>query len=78
VIPSAFARVIASSGTWGSLWLWISYFSYWLLSPRRLGVAEEHPHELVIVRGHLPVIVRGLVPSPTVRRKVTLVDYSCH
>ena len=25
---------------------------------------EEDSHELVIVRGHLPVIVRGLVPSP--------------
>ena len=35
-------------------------------------------HELMIVRGHLTVIVRGLVPSPTESRKVTLVDCSCH
>ena len=35
-------------------------------------------HELVIVRGHLPVIVRGLIPSSTESRKVTLVDFSCH
>jgi hypothetical protein len=33
---------------------------------------------LVIVRGHLQVIVRGLVPSPVERQKVTLVDCSCH
>ena len=42
------------------------------------GAAEEHWHELVIVRGHLSVIVRGLVPSPAESRKVTLVDCSCH
>jgi len=46
--------------------------------PKRLGAAEELWHELVIVRGHLPVIVRGLVPSPTESRKVTLVKCSCH
>ena len=42
------------------------------------GAAEELWHELVIVRGHLPVIVRGLVPSPAESQKVTLVDCSCH
>jgi hypothetical protein len=30
------------------------------------------------IYGHLPVIVRGLVPSPVERRKVTLVDCLCH
>ena len=78
VIPSVFAWVIASSGTWGSLWLWISYYSWWLPPPRWLGAAEELWHEFVIVRGHLPVIVRGLVPSPAESRKITLVDCSCH
>jgi hypothetical protein len=53
VIPSAFAWVIASSGTWGSLWLLISYFSWWLPSPRRLGATEELWHMLVIVCGWL-------------------------
>jgi len=77
VIQSAFARVIASSGTWGSIWLRFSCY-WWLPPPRRLGAAEEHWHELVIVRGHLPVIVRGLVPFPTESRKVTLVNCSCH
>ena len=46
--------------------------------PRGLGAAEELWHESVIVRGHLLVIVRGLVPSLTESRKVTLVDCSCH
>jgi hypothetical protein len=41
VIPSAFAWVITSHGTWGSLWLRISCFSWWLLSPRWLWAAEE-------------------------------------
>ena len=44
----------------------------------RLGAAEEAWHELVIVRGHLPVIVRGLVPFPAESQKVTLVDCPCH
>jgi hypothetical protein len=78
VIPSVFAWVIASSGSWGSLWPWISCFSWWLPPPRRLGAAEEDWHELVIVRGHLSVIVRGLVPSLAESRKVTLVDCSWH
>jgi len=78
VIPSAFAWVIASSGTYGSLWLWISCYSWWLLLPRRLGAAEEHWYELVIVRGHLPVIVKGLVPFPVESQNVTLVNCSCH
>jgi hypothetical protein len=60
------------------LWPWISCFSWWLSPPRRLGAAEEDWHELVIVRGHLSVTVRGLVPSLTESRKVTLVDCSCH
>ena len=55
-----------------------SCYSWWLPPPSRLGAAEEHWHELVIVRGHLPVIVRGLVPSPAKSRKVTLVDCACH
>jgi hypothetical protein len=78
VIPSAFAWVIASSGTWGSLWLWISCYSWCFPTPRRLGAVEEHWHELVIVRGHLPVIVRGLVPSPAKSQKVTLINCLCH
>jgi hypothetical protein len=78
VIPSAFAWVIASSGTWGSLWLWISCCSWWLPPPRRLGAVDEHWHELVNVHGHLLMIVRGLIPSPAERQKVTLVDCSCH
>ena len=64
VIPSAFAWVIASSGTWGSLWMRISCYSWWLPLPRRLGVAEEHWHELVIVHGHLPVICEGSCTFP--------------
>jgi hypothetical protein len=78
VIPSAFAWVIASTGTWGSLWLRLSCYSWWLPPPRQLETAEEHWHELVIVRGHLPMIARGLVPSLAERQKVTLVDCSCH
>jgi hypothetical protein len=78
VIPSAFAWVIAFSGTWGSLWLRISCYSWWLPPPRRLRAMEENRHELVIVRGHVPVIVRDLVPSPAEYRKVTLVDCLCH
>ena len=78
VIASAFAWVIASSGTWGSIWLRFSCYSWWLPPPRQLGAAEEHWQELVIVRGYLPVIVRSIVPSPTKSQKVTLVDCSCH
>ena len=77
MILSAFAWVIASSGTWGSIWLRFSCYSWWLPPPRRLGAAEEHWHELVIVRGHLPWL-RGFVPSLVESRKVTLVDCLCH
>ena len=35
-------------------------------------------HKLVIIRGYLPVIVRGLVPSPAESQKITLVDCWCH
>ena len=55
-----------------------SCYSWCLPIPRRLGAAEEHWHELVIVRGHLLVIVRGLVPSLTECQMVTLVNCSCH
>jgi len=64
--------------TWGSIWLWFSYYSWWLPPPRWLGAAEEHWHELVIVCGHLPVIMRGFVPSLAESRKVTLMDCLCH
>ena len=70
--------MIASSGTWRSLWLRISCYSWCLPPPRWLGAAEEDWHELVIARGHLPVIVRGLAPSPVKRCKVALVNCSCH
>jgi len=70
--------VIESSGTWGSIWLRWSCYSWWLPPPRWLEATEEHWHEQVIVCGHLPLIVRGLVPSPTESWKVTLVDCSCH
>jgi hypothetical protein len=53
VIPSAFARVIASSGTCGSLWLRISCYSWWLSPPRWVGAAVEVRHMLVTVRGRL-------------------------
>jgi hypothetical protein len=53
VIPRAFAWVIASSDTWGSLWLQSSCYSWWLPPPRRLGAAVEVQHMLVIVRGRL-------------------------
>jgi hypothetical protein len=53
VIPSAFAWVIASSGTYESLWLRISCYSWWLLPPRQLGAAVEVRHVLEIVRGRL-------------------------
>ena len=78
MIPSAFAWVIASSGTWGSIRLRFSCYSWWLPPHRWLGAAKEHWHELVIVCGHLPVIVRGHVPSPAESQKITLVDCSCH
>jgi len=55
----------------------VFYYSWWLWPPRWHGAAEEHWHELVFVCGHLLVIVRGLVPSSTVSRKVTLVDSLC-
>jgi hypothetical protein len=71
-------RVGASSGTCGCIGCGFCYYSWWLPPPRWLGATEEHWHELVIVRGHLPMIVRGLVPSPAESRKVTLVDCSCH
>jgi hypothetical protein len=78
VIPSVFAWVIASSDTWGSSWLQISCYFWWLLPPRWLGAAKEHWRELVIVRGHLLMIVRGLVPFLAESWKVSLVDCSCH
>jgi len=78
VIPSAFAWVIASSGTWGLIWLQFSCYSWWLPPPKWLGVAEEHWHELVIVRGHVPMIVRGFVPTPTETQRQPLVDCVCH
>jgi hypothetical protein len=53
VIPSTFAWVIASSGTWGPLWLESSCYSWWLPPPRWLGAAEELRHMLVIVCGRL-------------------------
>jgi len=77
VIPSVFAWMIASSGTWGSIWLRFSCYSWWLPSPRWLGAVDEYWHELTIVRGHLPVIVTGLV-LPGGSRKITLVKCSCH
>ena len=41
----------------------VSCYSWWLLPPRWLEAVEEDWHEMVIVRDHLPVIVRGFVPS---------------
>jgi hypothetical protein len=78
VIPSAFAWVIASSGTWGSLWLWISCYSWWLPSPRWLGIVEEHWHELVIVLAISRWFVRGSWPFPSGEPKSTLVNCSCY
>jgi hypothetical protein len=78
VIPSAFACVIASSGTWGSFELRVFCFSWWLPPPRWLGAAEELWQELVIVLGHLPVIVRGSCAFPGGASKATLVDCTCH
>jgi len=78
VIPSAFAWVIASSGTWRSLELWFSCYSWWLPSPRWLGAAEEPWHEFMIVSGHLPVICAGSWPSPGEEPKGTLVNCSCY
>jgi hypothetical protein len=77
VIPRAFAWVITSSGTWRSLWLWISCFSWWLPPPRWLWAAELW-QELVIVLGHLPVIVRGSYAFLGGAPKATPVDCSCH
>ena len=70
--------MIASSGTWGSIWLQFSWYTWWLSPPRWLGAMEEHWHELVIFCGYLPVILRGFVPSSTESQRVTLVDCSCH
>jgi hypothetical protein len=78
VIPSAFAWVIASSGTWVSLWLRISYYSWWLPPPRQLGAAVEVWHMLVLFVAGFNDFVRGLAPSPVKRRKVALVNYLCH
>jgi hypothetical protein len=78
VIPSIFAWVIASSGTWRSLWLRSSYYSWRLPPPRRLGVAEELWQELVIVLDHLPVIIRGSCAFPDGAPKATLMDCACH
>jgi hypothetical protein len=78
VIPSAFSWVITYNGTWGSLWLHISFLSWWLLSPRQLWAAEELWQELVIILGHLPVIVRGSCAFLGGVPKATLVDCSCH
>jgi hypothetical protein len=78
VIPSAFAWVAASSGTWGSLWLWIFCFSWWLPPPRWLGVAEELWQELVIVLGHLSVIMRGSYAFLGGAPKATLIHCACY
>ena len=72
------AWVIASRDTWYSCFtMGFAYCSWWLPPPRWLGAAEEDWHELVIIRGHLWWL-RGFVPSPAERWKVTLVDCSCH
>jgi hypothetical protein len=65
--------MIASSGTWGSLWLRSSCYSWWLPPPRQLGAAKELRHVLVIVRGRL----RWLW-VPVKSCKVALVNCSCH
>ena len=78
VISSGFDWVIASSHTCRSLWLQFFCYSWWLSSPRWLGSAEEYWHKLMIVRGYLPTIVRGLVPFAMESRKVTLVDCARH
>jgi hypothetical protein len=78
VISSAFAWVIASSGTWGSFELWDSCYSWWLPPPIRLEAAEALWQELVIVLGHLPVIMRGSCAFLGGAPKATLVDYACH
>jgi hypothetical protein len=78
VIPSAFAWEIASSGTWGSLWLRSSYYSWWLPPPRRLGTARRLWQELVIVLGHLRWSYDRCCAFPSGAPKATLVDCSCH
>jgi hypothetical protein len=78
VTPSAFAWVFASSGIWRSFELYDSCYSWWLPPPRRLETAEELWQELVIVRGHLLMIVRGSYAFPSGGPKATLVDCSCH
>jgi hypothetical protein len=64
VILSAFTWVIASSDTWGSLWLWISCYSWWLPPPRRLRVEVEVQHVLVIVHGQLRWYCEGYCTFP--------------
>jgi hypothetical protein len=78
VIPSVFTWEIASSGTWGSLWLQSSCYSWWLPPPRRLGAARRCWQELVIVLGHLRWSCEGCCAFPDGAPKVTLVDCSCH
>jgi hypothetical protein len=76
---NTFACKFTSSGTWEIIWLWDSCYSWWLSSPRQLGVAEELWQELVIVLGHLPVICEGFLGLfPDGAPKATLVDCSCH
>jgi hypothetical protein len=78
VIPSAFVWEIASSGTWRSLWLRSSCYSWWLPPPRQLGIAQRLWQELVIVLGYLRWSCEGCCAFPGGAPKVILVDCSCH
>jgi hypothetical protein len=78
VIPSVFAWVFASSGTWGLLWLQSSCDSWWLPPPRRLRAAIEVWHVFVIVHGWLRWFVRGSCAFLGGAPKTTLVDCSCY
>jgi hypothetical protein len=78
VILSAFACEFASSGTWGSLWLRICCYSWWLPPPRRLGATEELWQEWCLFFATSRWFVRGVAPSSAKRRKVALVNCSCH
>jgi hypothetical protein len=78
VIPSAFAWEIASSGTWGSLWLRSSCYSWWLPPPGWLGAARGLWQELVIVLGHLQWSCEGCCAFLDGAPKATQVDCSCH
>jgi hypothetical protein len=78
VIQSVFAWVIASNGTWGSIWcgFLVPLSVCWCLDGLEQRRSVGKSWWLFLATSWW--LVRGLVPSLAVRRKVTLVDCLCH